>query len=203
VISAGKNSFAMEVRYKPETPSHLRSVQLEQSTPDINELDENGDSVLHVIIKHGGPADLIIKLVRDGALVELRNRDGLTPLKLAILYYCMTRYVKTYCAVVEALLGCGADPNNPGLDGEPPLIFLIKKLQKKFYSRGGYFLPWIGKEKYTMVDLLLNHRTGLTTNPNAEDKEGKVALIHAAGDVELIGILVRHDACIRCSFLKG
>jgi len=51
---------------------------------DINSTDINGDSALHVATKLQDPTQLIRFLFRQGADTKLVNRQGLTPLKMAL-----------------------------------------------------------------------------------------------------------------------
>jgi ankyrin repeat protein len=92
------------------------------------------------------------RLLRDGANVQVRDKEGHTALSIAA-YYNSTE-------IAEALLKRGADPNARGYDGLTPLMRAAKNGNTE------------------AVRLLLSHGA----NANAQGMNGETALKLASGD---------------------
>lgn len=85
---------------------------------DITEKDMYGDSVLHTATMTNVPVEILEILVKAGAVVNERNKDGVTPLELAIENK-ISSHVKFYAEH-------GADINSKDTKGNTPLIMALK-----------------------------------------------------------------------------
>ncbi|KAI9642007.1 hypothetical protein NHQ30_009878 [Ciborinia camelliae] len=110
----GPNHFPLQYGFWTEGNSDGPLRALLEYRPDLNLIDDNGSTALHCI-KRETPVSWVKLLVNAGADIEIRNKDLMTPLSIAIQY----RNIE----VVEYLLSKKAWVNiTGGLDGGPLLI---------------------------------------------------------------------------------
>ena len=104
-INIGKEPTAQELIKNGEID---KAKSLFQIRSDINEVDEDGNTVLHLAAMIDD-ADLVTYFIIKGADVHLRNRDGDTPLHVAINYKSLNAAkvlaVKETCLFDENISG--------------------------------------------------------------------------------------------------
>ena len=74
----------------------------------------NGESILHTSIKIGGDLETVKVLLKYGAKINDPDREGNTPLMIAVQKGC--------CQIVKYLCEKGADPNLQNAKGETAII---------------------------------------------------------------------------------
>jgi ankyrin repeat protein len=87
-----------------------RSTDVDASGPD-------GTTPLHWAVYYGN-VDLVDRLLRAGARVDLRNEFGATPIGEAATV--------GDARIIAALIDAGADPDTPGADGQTPLMVVAR-----------------------------------------------------------------------------
>ncbi|VEB33637.1 ankyrin repeat domain-containing protein [Legionella cherrii] len=138
------------------------------SKRDLNHIDENGMSLIHLAVLSEKPA-MIKALLQKKADPDILDNAGKSPLHLAVKSGSPD--------LVRALLPKinGANPNVLDGDGLPPLHYAIQLKQHK------------------IVGFLLRR----DANPDMQDKQGLTALHHAinSGDMPLFNLII--DALIK------
>ncbi len=121
---------------------------------NVNIKDMYGDSVLHVATMNGADSHTLNQLILAGADINERNKEGITPLALAVDH--------RRTAIIQFYIGAGADIHAEDNMGETPLTRSLKAgpdMSKKVlipnnaYSRDSY-----GNTAY--------HLAILTADPN-------------------------------------
>lgn len=85
----------------------------------IDEVDSEGNTVLHRVLSHPKcTSDIIAFLLTAGAKVKLVNNEGNSPLVLAARHGCSAE-------VLKVLLKAGAKVNQVGSDGRSPLCTIL------------------------------------------------------------------------------
>jgi ankyrin repeat protein len=110
MVSAPRDDFGART-WKPglddSNRARLISALLESGADPNRPLGEGGEPAVHLAARLGSP--VLPALLRGGGRTDLRDREGLTPLIVAI------RADRVDC--VRELLKAGADPNAPAGDG--------------------------------------------------------------------------------------
>ena len=125
---------------------------------DINAKDEWGNTALHNAAI-GDRQRQVRESLEQGADMEARNNDGLTPLHLAAGFRTLSDRAED---VAKVLLDQGADINARGNRGRTPLHYAAAP------EPGPYSLPLDGSFYKGVVSLLLDRGADL----NAEDNNG-------------------------------
>jgi ankyrin repeat protein len=150
---------------------------------DVNAVDSNGDTPLHIASRNGCP-EIVQELVRNGALVDAQNSDGQTPLHVVCAYFSHGREEQVVKTVRE-LLRQGASIEATTQGGNTPLHVV---------SENGC----LG----VLQQLLAHH-----ANVNVLNEEGETPLIVAAavrsnnihnihGRLDVILELIRHNVSV-------
>ncbi len=112
--SIGKSPFLLII--PPEAQNSIYST-LFQYNASATQKDMYGDTVLHVATMGNAPVDVLNLLVSHGAGVNERNKQGVTPLSLAI--------EKNNTAHVVFYANHGADINAEDQNGKSPLVYAL------------------------------------------------------------------------------
>lgn len=141
---------------------------------DLNATQADGTTALHWAAYHDR-ADVVAKLLADGAKAEVANRYGITPLLIA----CQNGNAE----IVTALLAAGADANVKQRGGETALMIA---------SRTG---------KADAVKVLIEKGAKI----DAQDRKEQTALMWAAADghAEVVTLLIQHGADLKHRLKSG
>lgn len=138
---------------------------------------QDGSSILHHAAQYGYEP-LTASLLENKANVELRDKDGLTPLRWAITH--------SKLSVAKLLLDNGADVNATSNDKSTPLI------QATIQATTQTQTPKSGSEQ--AVWLLLRHKPKM----DEQGRAGNTALHYAAryGHKSILWLLIEDGACL-------
>ena len=133
---------------------------------DVNARESDGTTALHWAA-HNGDAELVKRLIRDGANVRAVNDYGVTPMSEAA--------ERGDAVILEQLLKAGADVESPNPQGQTALMTVART------------------NHVDAALVLLKHRA----NVNAREQwRGQTALMWAAaqGQPEMVRLLIKHRA---------
>lgn len=151
---------------------------------------EDGWSVLHHAAQFG--YEPLTKFLLDNkAEVELRDKDGLTPLRWAIMH--------SNLSTAKLLLDSGADVNTTSNDKSTPLIQATIQATTQATTQATIQTTRIRNEQ--AVWLLLSHKA----NMNEQDSQGNTALHYAAsyGNKSILWLLVEEGASLDLHNING
>lgn len=159
---------------------------LENGAQDVNMRNKWGDPFLHDFVVFGREA-LVQLLLDNGADIDIRNREGYTPLMWAIF--------TDRNEMVKLLLENGADVDAPDNYGETPLykavridkkdvvLFLLKnRANINAQEKNGYtpLMCAVNMHNWAMVKLLVDKGADMTI----KDQTGRTAFDHAEGKLK-------------------
>ncbi len=113
--SIGKTPFLLII---PKESQYALYTTLLQYKASISQKDMYGDTVLHVAAMSDAPVEVLNLLVNSGALIDERNKQGVTPIELAIEYEHpqQVRYFATHGADIYAQDMNGSSPLSKALE---------------------------------------------------------------------------------------
>ena len=174
---------------------------------DLNSSDKDGNTLLHIAGRNNDIATFL-KLIENGADMNVANNEGKTPLQYTN---------KPIRSELIQLLDNNADVNLPNIKGKTPLIYAINKcnhrLVKILLDKGadvnipnskGVTPLFIAAKRgnFKIVQLLINKSGALV---NALDKDGNT-LLHIAGrnnHIRLVFKLLENGADVNIANNKG
>ena len=169
VKANGRTPFLLNVNPSPNTLENIK-VFLKKGV-NINEVDSQGNNLLHLAMKHNTPLSFIKNIIELGINVNQKNIHGQTPLHIA------SKEVKDGF-IIKLLISKGAKTSARTKLGRTPLHFVAE------FNDNPY-----------LIDILINNKTSI----NARDGEGMTAL-HLAANTNpkeaIIDTLVRKLANI-------
>ncbi len=126
--SIGKTPFLLII---PKESQYALYSTLLQYKASISQKDMYGDTVLHVATMSDASVEVLDLLVRSGALIDERNKQGVTPIELAIEYEHpeQVRYFANHGADIYAEDMNGASPLSKALKSSN--IGILKTLVSK------------------------------------------------------------------------
>jgi len=110
--------------YDREKLIKIINVLLDEYDTDINSTNKDtGNTFLMEVVTYleSEHVDLIVFLLDRGARLDLQNKDGMTPLSMAVFYG------SDNVEIVKLLLERGADPNLSDKDGITPLMRALSR----------------------------------------------------------------------------
>ncbi|KAF4959483.1 hypothetical protein FGADI_1704 [Fusarium gaditjirri] len=175
---------------------------------DVNSLDSNGHTPLHLSITNGS-VEITRLLCEGGAVIEKRNQSGCTPLHLAVM--------NGHTEAAAFLLGEGADIEaSDSFGGITPLGFAASMnhpaVAKLLLNKGANveavdhdgctpLLSAARSGSKAVSKLLLRHGAHI----EATDESGRTPLIMAAvsGSKSVVNLLIRHGANVNAREYSG
>jgi ankyrin repeat protein len=100
-----------------QTRNSTAAIKLLDQKVNVNGTSPDGTTALHWAV-HNADADMVERLIKAGAAVNVKNEFGLSPIIEA------ANVGNT--AIMEKLLKAGADANTLGADGMPPLMIIAR-----------------------------------------------------------------------------
>jgi ankyrin repeat protein len=100
-----------------QTKNAAAAIKLLDQKVNVNGTTADGTTALHWAV-HNSDIDMVDRLIKAGATVNVKNEFGLSPIIEA------TNVGNT--AIIEKLLKAGADANTLGADGMPPLMIIAR-----------------------------------------------------------------------------
>lgn len=148
-------------------------------TTDINEVDEDGNTVLHYAAKDDD-ADLVLFFLIKGADSELKNKEGQTPLHIAIEYksYDAAQILASHEKTLFCRNGIGEVALNKGLSEDEAFydIFINSKTGSLTDNQGKTILHYFVESKnLKAVQQCINKGLPISI----KDNSGKSALEYA------------------------
>lgn len=91
---------------------------LQKFHADLNQKDMYGDTVLHNVAMMNVDSDIVVQFVKAGADVNARNKEGVTPLEIAVQ--------KNNIKMANYLTQCGANIHTQDTKGQSPLSLALE-----------------------------------------------------------------------------
>lgn len=149
-----------------------------------------GENALQRAIK-ASKWDLVEFLIKNGADIRLKNKDGLTGIHLWLNEW---KSDKADCDDIDRLLSFGFDVNERALDGRTPIFFAVEKNQKssnfKYIQKLldlGADLEAKNNDGETVIDYAkkVNSSSAEFLEEYKANKENQVLINQIEGDVEI------------------